>query len=193
MKTLLVVVDMQNDFVDGTLGSKEAKSIVPNVMSLIKQHMTDKDSELWFTMDTHSKNYLETNEGKHLPVEHCINLTKGWELYPEIQQTLDTWVASKQDKFSTNIIRKNTFGSLEFAQRYIFADFDKIIFCGLCTDICVVSNALITKANVPEKEIEVYADCCAGTTKEKHEAALDVMESCHITVVNRGKEPWKTV
>lgn len=191
MKTLLVVVDMQNDFVDGTLGSKEAKPIIPNVVSLIKQHMADKDCELWFTMDTHSKNYLETNEGKHLPVKHCIDHTKGWEIYPKIQQVLNTWVVSRNDKAS--VIKKHTFGSLVFAQNDVFNDFDKIIFCGLCTDICVVSNVLITKANVPEKEIEVYADCCAGTTKEKHEAALDVMESCHITVMNRDKEPWKTV
>ena len=192
MKTLLVVVDMQNDFVDGALGSDQAKMIVLNVKKLMDDIFDETNGQchLIVTKDTHYADYMETNEGKHLPVPHCIKDTEGWDLNRVIR---DECLFFRHGK---KIITKPTFGSIEFAdilRQPEYDDLDEIVFCGLCTDICVVSNVLIAKATRPETEIKVYADCCAGVTPEKHEAALDTMESCQITVVNRGKEPWKTV
>lgn len=173
MKTL-VVVDMQNDFVTGSLGTKEAQAIVPNVKARVE---SGEFEEIFYTKDTHYSNYLtSTLEGKKLPVEHCIKNTIGWDIIPELQT----------QGFITE--EKDTFGSLEMLDDFIhYSDFpdvdDEIEICGLCTDICVVSNALLIRAKFPNLKIIVRANCCAGSTPELHEAALKVMESCQIDVV----------
>lgn len=166
MKKTLIVVDMQNDFIDGALGTKEAQAIVPNVKKKIEEYKARGD-EIIFTRDTHPSNYLETNEGKHLPVEHCIRTTQGWEI-------ADGLVVD-----GSNIIDKPTFGYTHWADE----DFESIEIVGLCTDICVVSNALILKAMFPEINITVDAGCCAGVTPESHRAALTTMKMCQISVI----------
>lgn len=173
MKTL-VVVDMQNDFVTGSLGTKEAQAIVPNVKARVE---SGEFEEIFYTKDTHYSNYLtSTLEGKKLPVEHCIKNTIGWDIIPELQT----------QGFITE--EKDTFGSLGMLDDFIhYSDFpdvgDEIEICGLCTDICVVSNALLIRAKFPNLKIIVRANCCAGSTPELHEAALKVMESCQIDVI----------
>lgn len=173
MKTL-VVVDMQNDFVTGSLSTKEAQAIVPNVKARVE---SGEFEEIFYTKDTHYSNYLtSTLEGKKLPVEHCIKNTIGWDIIPELQT----------QGFITE--EKDTFGSLEMLDDLIhYSDFpdadDEIEICGLCTDICVVSNALLLRAKFPNLKIIVRANCCAGSTPELHEAALKVMESCQIDVI----------
>lgn len=174
MRKLLVVIDMQKDFVDGALGTKEAVSIVPNVIEKIKTY--DK-KDVFFTRDTHQANYMQTQEGKNLPVEHCIEGTEGWEIDANIRPLSE----------GTTIVDKPTFGSTKLA-RMIKDIADKedieIELVGLCTDICVVSNALMLKATMPEVSISVDASCCAGVTPDKHDAALETMRSCQINVYN---------
>lgn len=174
MKRFLVVVDMQKDFVDGALGSGDAVAIVPRVVEKIKSF----DGEIFVTLDTHFDNYPETAEGKKLPVLHCIKGTDGWQL--------DKNVASALADREYTAVEKPTFGSLELP-RLIEAASDgddfSIEIIGLCTDICVVSNALVLKANFPEMPISVEADCCAGVTPQAHEAALATMRSCQIDVI----------
>ena len=167
MRKTLIVIDMQNDFIDGALGTKEAQAIVPNVKKKIEEYEARGD-EIIFTRDTHLKNYLDTNEGKHLPVKHCIQGTYGWLISSE----LDNGVGYP-------IIDKYTFG---FDSWYHY-DFDEVELVGLCTDICVVSNALILKALFPEIDITVDASCCAGVTPETHQAALTTMKMCQINVI----------
>ena len=173
MKHFLVVVDMQTDFIDGSLGSPEAAAIKPAVIDLIHTF----SGEIWATVDTHGDNYLDTVEGRHLPVEHCIKGTSGWAIDREIATALNGRGAV--------FVEKPTFASLVLPQLIEDAadgeDFD-VTLCGLCTDICVISNALLLKARFHEKEIFVRAACCAGVTPEKHLAALEVMRSCHINV-----------
>ncbi|WP_027422550.1 cysteine hydrolase family protein [Lachnobacterium bovis] len=176
MNKVLVVVDMQNDFIDGSLGTKEACAIVDNVVNKITQF----DGDIIATFDTHQANYLETSEGKNLPVEHCIEDTDGWKLNDKIQTALD-------EKSSTNevtYIKKPTFGSIELGNLLVSKKPSEIELVGLCTDICVVSNALIIKANLPETPISVDASCCAGVTVEKHNAAIETMSSCQIKINN---------
>ncbi len=173
MKKVLVVVDMQKDFVDGALGSKEAIAIVPSVVKKIKEF----DGEIFVTYDTHFENYMDTSEGKKLPVRHCIKGTDGWELNDEVKQALNA------KKFTP--VEKKTFGSVDLPvliKEAIGDDDFTVELIGLCTDICVVSNALIIKAGFPEAPISVDAACCAGVTPEKHEAALETMRSCQIDV-----------
>ena len=174
MKRFLVVVDMQKDFVDGALGSVDAVAIVPGVVEKIKSF----DGEIFITLDTHFDNYPETAEGKKLPVLHCIKGTDGWQL--------DKNVASALADREYTAVEKPTFGSLELP-RLIEAASDgddfSIEIIGLCTDICVVSNALVLKANFPEMPISVEADCCAGVTPQAHEAALATMRSCQIDAI----------
>lgn len=165
MKRTLIVVDMQNDFIDGSLGTKEAQAIVENVKKKIEQYRANGD-EIIFTRDTHQADYLQTPEGKELPVEHCIEGTHGWE------------IAEGIDLPDCLHIDKPTFGWTKWNQY----DFETIELVGLCTDICVVSNALILKAYFPEAEISVDASCCAGVTPESHEAALTTMKMCQIHV-----------
>lgn len=173
MKKVLVVVDMQNDFIDGSLGSQQAAAIVDNAAEKISGF----NGEIFVTLDTHFDNYLDTSEGKKLPVEHCIKNTKGWELNEKISAAL-------ADKEFT-VVEKNTFGSTELprliAERVGEDDFS-IELIGLCTDICVVSNALLLKASFPEVTISVDSSCCAGVTPQKHDAALETMSSCQIDI-----------
>ena len=173
MKKILVVVDMQKDFVDGALGSKEAVAIVPNVVKKIEEF----DGEIFVTYDTHFENYMDTNEGKNLPVPHCIKGTDGWELNKEVMDALN-------NKAYTTV-EKITFGSVDLPELVGKAAGDEefsVELIGLCTDICVVSNALLLKANFPEMNILVDAACCAGVTVESHEAALTTMKMCQIEV-----------
>lgn len=174
MKRFLVVVDMQKDFVDGALGSGDAVAIVPSVVEKIKSF----DGEIFVTLDTHFDNYPETAEGKKLPVPHCIKGTEGWQLDKNVTCALS-------DREYT-AVEKPTFGSLELP-RLIEASADgddfSIEIIGLCTDICVVSNALVLKANFPEIPISVDSACCAGVTPQAHEAALATMRSCQIDVI----------
>ena len=171
MKALLVI-DMQNDFIDGSLGTKEAVAIVPNVAEKIKNH----EGEIYLTRDTHPVNYLETQEGKNLPVEHCIEGTPGWEISPVVMEAL----AGK--KYA--IINKPTFGSLTLAETLVQNQVKEAELIGLCTDICVVSNALLIKAMDPEMKLSVDSACCAGVTPEKHLAALETLRSCQVEVKN---------
>ena len=169
MKKLLIVVDMQNDFVTGSLGTKEAQAIVPTVIEKIKSCKEGR-YDIIYTRDTHSTNYMETQEGKKLPVEHCIRGTKGWEIIDEL----------KVD--DTRIFDKPTFGSTEMVNYVVKQGYDEIELIGLCTDICIVSNALLLKANLLDTEISVDASCCAGVTPETHEAAISTMKMCQITI-----------
>lgn len=174
---ILIVIDMQNDFITGSLGSPDAEAIVPCVRAKVKEYINNKNPVM-FTKDSHFENYLDTLEGKMLPVKHCILGTKGWEICDELQE------------FVNYVFHKCTFGFLEWGDVMVYPqtveeemDFT-IEICGLCTDICVVSNALILRAMYPDARIIVDAKCCAGTTPEKHKAALEVMKSCQIEVYN---------
>ena len=170
MKKYLLVIDMQKDFVDGSLGTAEAQAIVPAVAEKIRGF----EGEVIFTQDTHGENYMETQEGKFLPVLHCIKGTPGHEVVPELQEFLA----------DAKVFLKGTFGSVDLAA-YLSKraeEIESIELIGLCTDICVVSNALLLKAAMPEKPLFVDASCCAGVTPEKHAAALETMRSCQITV-----------
>ena len=166
MGKVLIVIDMQNDFVTGTLGNKEAQAIVPNVQAKVKEY-ADRGDWIIFTRDTHGENYLDTPEGKKLPVKHCINGTEGWQIVPGLEVE------------NCEYIDKPTFGWLNWEG---FGSNDEIELVGVYTDICVVSNALILKAKYPEAIISVDASCCAGVTPEKHNAALETMKSCQIDV-----------
>lgn len=174
MKRVLVVVDMQNDFVDGALGTKEAAGIVENVVSKIR----DFDGNIFVTMDTHQDNYMETAEGRKLPVPHCIKMTEGWELNEKVKAALS-------DK-EYRTLEKGTFGStalVDEVRKIKGGDEIEMEFMGLCTDICVVSNVLLLKAFFPEDRITVDAGCCAGVTPESHKAALETMKMCQIDII----------
>ena len=172
MQDLLIVVDMQNDFIDGALGTPEAVSIVPNVRKKIEEF----DGTVIFTRDTHYANYLETQEGKNLPVKHCIKDTEGWQIRSELDELR-----------KTSPIDKVTFGSSELGPMLLKIneedEISSITFIGLCTDICVISNVMIAKAFLPEVPIIVDANCCAGVSVESHENALKAMEVCQIKVI----------
>lgn len=165
MKTL-IVVDMQRDFIDGALGTKEAVAVVPNVKRKIKEYI-DAGHEVIFTRDTHDENYLQTNEGRNLPVKHCIKGSRGWEIPEEL------------DINGCEHIDKPSFGWTHWDEK----TFDEVEIAGLCTDICVISNALIIKAMFPEINVTVDASCCAGVTPETHKAALTTMKMCQIKVI----------
>ena len=173
MKHFLVVVDIQKDFVDGALGTPEAQAMIEKATARIR----DFEGQIFVTYDTHFGNYMETAEGKKLPVPHCIKGTAGWEL--------DSRIAEALAGRPYTAVEKLTFGSVALPELIQKAsageDFD-VTLIGLCTDICVVSNGLILKANFPEKEIIVDSACCAGVTVESHEAALSTMRMCQITV-----------
>jgi len=165
---ILVVVDMQNDFIDGSLGSPEAKAIVENV----KNKIDNWQGEIIFTQDIHNDNYLETLEGQMLPIKHCINRTEGCEISKQL---------NIEKRF---VVQKGTFG-YEYWQDtfYSFDNIEEIELCGLCTDICVVSNALALRMFYPNTKITVDASCCTGVTPYKHKCALEVMRSCQINVI----------
>lgn len=165
MKKTLIVVDMQNDFINMALGTKEAVAIVPDVKAKIEEYVKNGD-EIIFTRDTHSENYLETPEGKKLPVPHCIKGTKGWEIADGLYVE------------GCKIIDKPNFGWPDWKDEAL----EDVEIIGLCTDICVVSNALIIKAVFPDASVKVDASCCAGVTPETHNAALATMKMCQIDV-----------
>lgn len=171
MRKVLVVVDVQNDFVDQALGTKEAEKIIPHVVDEIQK---DYD-KIFVTFDTHESNYLDTLEGKYLPVVHCVKNTEGWYLNPEVQNALK----------NKNVIHieKPTFGSYALVQYITSFQPDEITLVGLCTDICVISNALLLRAALPNTKINVIEKACAGVTVEKHLAALEVMKSCQIEIL----------
>lgn len=171
MKNVLVVVDMQKDFIDGALGTKEAAAIVDNVAQAVRAF----DGEVIFTRDTHHDDYLETQEGRNLPVPHCIEGTDGWQLDKKLE------VLRTDDM---KIFDKPTFGSVALAA-YLKADgeVESVTLAGLCTDICVISNALLIKAYMPETEVRVLERCCAGVTPQSHANALEAMKMCQIKIV----------
>ena len=185
---ILVVVDMQNDFIDGALGTKEAVSIVPQVVEKIRQF----DGRVLYTRDTHEENYLETQEGRNLPVPHCIRGTKGWELASQIE-AIRTEKAGEEASRAEEPINKPTFGSTTLGALLKAQDeemkkqgklgIESITLIGLCTDICVISNAMIVKAFLPEVPVKVDAACCAGVTPESHKNALEAMKVCQIEVI----------
>ncbi len=165
MKTL-IVVDMQNDFITGSLGSKDAEAIVP----FVKAKIEGFDGRVIFTRDTHGENYSDTQEGRKLPVSHCIKGTYGWEICDELKP------------FVKEVVDKETFGSIKLPE-LIDDNCDEIELCGLCTDICVISNAMIIKAAFPEMTVKVDGKCSAGVTKESHENALSAMKAVQIEIV----------
>ena len=174
MKKCLIIIDMQNDFIDGSLSNKSAQDIIPPILEELR---TGGYEHIVFTRDTHTKNYLNTPEGKRLPVEHCIMGTEGWELNQEILE--DACFGCD----SISFFDKPTFGSLGLLSHIQSqGDFDEVVVCGTCTDICVVSNVLILKTMKPDLNITVLGNACAGLTPEKHQAALEVMKSCQINV-----------
>lgn len=181
MKKLLVLVDFQNDFIDGALGTPEAISIVPNVIKKVKEW----DGDIWFTADTHNTNYLNTNEGKHLPVPHCIRDTEGWQLQKDVAKVLREKLSQRD--FELNTFAKDTFGSERLCWYIKLSHYDYVEFIGLCTDICVASNAIMLKAFMPEIQIAVDPSCCAGVTPETHEAALTTMKMCQIDILEVAK------
>lgn len=175
MRKILVVVDMQNDFIDGALGTKEAVAIVPKVVEKIKQY---DPWNVYLTRDTHYENYLDTQEGRNLPVQHCIEGTPGWEICGAVAEVT---------KNAAFICNKPTFGSAALASRLMIERAQEgleIEMVGLCTDICVISNALLLKAAMPEAPITVDASCCAGVTPESHKNALEAMKMCQIKIIN---------
>jgi nicotinamidase-related amidase len=166
MNRTLIVVDMQNDFIDGSLGTKEAEKIVPRVQEKIDEYINRGDRVI-YTRDTHQAGYLSTNEGKHLPVEHCIEGTHGWEIADGIYRE------------GCEIINKPAFGYTGWADY----DFEDVELVGLCTDICVISNALLIKALFPEIKVSVDPECCAGVTPESHDAAIMTMKMCQVDMI----------
>ena len=174
MRKILIVIDMQNDFIDAALGTKEAVSIVEAVKEKIRSFPAE---DVIATMDTHDEGYMQTQEGKNLPVMHCIKGTDGWKIRPDIAELLT----------GAKIYEKPTFGSTALAadlKELSEKEEIELELIGLCTDICVVSNALLLKASMPEVKISVDAACCAGVTPQKHLAALETMRSCQIDVKN---------
>lgn len=172
MKKILIVIDMQNDFIDGALGTKEAELIVEAVKDKIRSYPAE---DVMATMDTHEENYMDTQEGLYLPVPHCIRGTDGWQIRPDIADLLK----------SARIYEKPTFGSTQMVsdlKEWYEKEELELELVGLCTDICVASNALLLKAFMPEVKISVDSACCAGVTPEKHLAALETMRSCQIQV-----------
>jgi nicotinamidase-related amidase len=166
MKKTLIVVDMQNDFIDGVLGTEEAVGIVENVKRKISEYQRI-GGEIIFTRDTHDEGYMETNEGKYLPVKHCVRGTKGWEIKKELEISEAVYVD------------KPTFGYLQWKDYNL----EEVELVGLCTDICVVSNALIIKAMYPEIKVSVDVNCCAGVTPKSHEAAITTMKMCQVEIL----------
>lgn len=173
MKKVLIVIDMQNDFIDGSLGTPEAIAIIDAVKEKVRSYPAE---DVIATMDTHEVDYLSTQEGHNLPVEHCIRGSQGWEIREDIKELLK----------DAKIYEKPTFGSVDLAcdlKELSEKEEIELELIGLCTDICVVSNALLLKAYMPEVKISVDASCCAGVTPEKHQAALETMRSCQIQVL----------
>lgn len=184
---VLVVVDMQNDFISGSLGTDEAKKIVPNVVSKIME--CDTGTLVLLTKDTHGEDYLETQEGQILPVKHCIEGTYGWSVCDEVSNALKSKygiLMYSTPHVTQSRIKKDRFGSIDLAKiiKQYEKDVESIEIVGLCTDICVIANALLLKTFMPEVPVIVDASCCAGVTPESHYNALQAMKSCQIHIIN---------
>ena len=182
----LIIVDMQNDFIDGALGTPEAQAIVSNVVNKMKKHK-NTDTIILFTKDTHKENYLDTPEGKKLPIPHCIEGTLGWSIAKPIASEFkaDGYMTYSSGTVANGRVLKPTFGSYDLL-KILDSDeieLDEIELCGVCTDICVISNAIMIKNFFPDIPVIVDASCCAGVTPQKHTAALEVMKSCQIDVI----------
>ena len=179
MKKALVVVDVQNDFLTGPLGNKECAAVVPEVVRLLK---SGEYAAIITTQDTHDRDYLSTQEGKNLPVKHCIENTDGWKIHADVKAAIDECMADGALYVKTY---KHTFGSLSLLPKVLanFADYDEIHFCGVCTSICVISNVLIAKAAVPETKICVIESACACVTPESHKTAIEAMKMCQVEIV----------
>ena len=189
---VLIIIDMQYDFIDGSLGTPEAEAIIPKIVEKING--ADEDTVIIFTKDTHYADYLKTQEGEHLPIPHCIRETNGWNIHKDVRAA---WLAKEgrfvisQEVFDieeNNTIEKETFGSLKLGELLTKMDMfsieiDEVEICGICTDICVISNAMIVKNCLPETTITIDSSCCAGTTPEGHKTALDAMKACQINVI----------
>ncbi len=173
MAKALIIIDMQNDFVHGLLGTNEAKAMLPRLVKKLDEIVAEGAVDLIFTQDTHAENYLETQEGRNLPVEHCIKKTQGWQIVPELQKFIPRAKA---------VIEKKAFGSTRLPS--LLKPYEVVEFAGVCTDICVVSNALLIKAFYPEQRIQIDAACCAGSSPEAHLKALDVMKNCQCKIIN---------
>jgi nicotinamidase-related amidase len=175
MSRLLIVVDMQNDFVDGALGTDEAKAIVPRVIDKVKNHK----GTVIYTRDTHDQGYISTQEGRNLPVTHCVESTLGWEIIDELKK-----LALEN---SSIVFNKDTFGSKDLINHLVELEksepIEEIQIVGLCTDICVISNALAIKTYLPEVPIVVDAKCCAGVSPESHEIAIKAMKTCQVSIL----------
>ena len=170
MKRLLVVVDMQKDFIDGALANFEAEKMAGSLVDYVTC-WKDQGNEVVYTMDTHGKDYLATQEGQRLPIEHCIKGSSGWQLIEPLQSVLK----------DCRMFEKPTFGSTDLA--HYCKDYDEIYFCGVCTDICVISNAMLVKAFNPQARIIILEDICAGVTVESHQNALEAMRNCQMDVM----------
>lgn len=175
---ILVVVDMQNDFIDGALGTKEAVEIVPKVVEKIQSF----EGRVLFTRDTHEEDYLETQEGKNLPVVHCVRGTKGWELNPKIEEVRKESPIDKP-AFGSTVLGQVLKTQDEELKKQGQKGIESVTLVGLCTDICVISNAMLVKAFLPEVPVIVDAKCCAGVTPESHKNALEAMKMCQIACV----------
>lgn len=184
---ILVLIDLQKDFIDGALGSLEAQAIVPRVVEKINNYNNKSNTLVLMTKDTHYDNYMDTLEGSYLPIPHCIENTPGWSINKEIADAVEKnrFLSYSSDKIIKSRVYKNTFASddlRKFFERFK-DDIEEVEFCGLCTDVCVISNVLMARMVLPEVEITVDSSCCAGITPEKHQAALEVMRSCQINVI----------
>ena len=184
---VLVIVDIQNDFVDGALGSPEAQAIVPRVVEKINNYSNKNNTLVLFTKDTHYDDYLDTLEGTMLPVPHCIENTEGWSINKDIKDAVKShdFLGYSSKKIIKSRIYKNTFGSDDLRDLLVKEkdNIESVEFLGLCTDICVISNVLMARQALPNVEIYVDKNCCSGTSAEKHFAALEVMKSCQINVI----------
>jgi len=174
MKKALIIIDMQNDFITGALPNPEGQKIIEGIVTLIREF----DGDIVVTRDTHNEKYLETQEGSYLPIPHCIEGTEGWQIVTEIQEELDKKPAEKVRYFN-----KYTFGCVGLGEFVLRKEYDAVELVGVCTDICVISNALVIKACAPETNIGIHRNLCAGVTPETHEIALQAMANCQCDII----------
>lgn len=178
MEELLVVVDMQNDFITGVLGTNEAKAVVPKVCNRIANWSGD----IIMTRDTHHDYYMNTAEGRMLPVPHCIEGSAGWQVNDEVRAAYDSKYSVGSGHFFA-LVDKETFGCQKLMEIAKFLKYDRVVLCGVCTDVCVISNAFLVRTALPEAEVIVDASCCAGICPESHRLALDAMAPCNIKIM----------
>lgn len=184
---VLVLVDLQNSFIDGELGTQEAQAIIPRIVDKLNNYSNKSNTLVLMTKDTHYDTYLDTLEGTMLPIPHCIENTSGWSINREVKDAVrrNRFLSCSKGDIINGRIYKNTFGS-DVLRNYLKENSDiieSVEFVGLTTDICVISNVLMAREALPDKEIYVDKNCCAGTTIEKHLAALEVMKSCQINII----------